>query len=179
MVGDGDFAFSSRLATTGTYTVTATTIDSEAELEARYPDTFPRHRAAVTQRGGTCLYGVDARQLGVGADAPYSEFRRAPFDRLVWHNPYTETAALQTHKALAARKVHKRLVADFLSCAPAVLKPGGVLVVSINPSESALVGEAFLLKAAIDAGFVLAESYPFDVKREHEYVLRYGGGCTR
>ena len=52
-------------------------------------------------------------------------FRAAPFHRLVWHNPYTDTAAPQTHRSLAARKVHKRLVADFVACAPAVLLPGG------------------------------------------------------
>jgi hypothetical protein len=172
VLGDGDFAFSARLASAGLFFVTATTVESEADLEARYPDSFPKHRAQVNTCGGRCLFGVDARELG-SSTAPYVHFSES-FDRLVWHNPYTEGADLQTHRSLAAKRVHKSLVKDFLGCASAVLRKGGTLVVSINPSQSALVGEDFLLAAARKGGFALLQCYPFDTKREHEYHVRYG-----
>ena len=91
VLGDGDFAFSSRLAAAGTYAVTATTIDSEAELEKRYPDTFPTHRRRVVEKGGTCAYGVDARQLRAGTDAPYTEQGPRP---LSIHPVHTESRLL-------------------------------------------------------------------------------------
>ena len=104
VLGDGDFAFSARLASAGLFFVTATTVESEADLEARYPDSFPKHRAQVNTCGGRCLFGVDARELG-SSTAPYVHFSES-FDRLVWHNPYTEGADLQTHRSLAAKRVH-------------------------------------------------------------------------
>jgi hypothetical protein len=171
VLGDGDFAFSARFSNAGHFDVTATTVEAEADLEARYPDTFPRHREQVVQKGGRCLFGIDALKLD-STHAPYCDFRGA-FMRVIWHNPYTAGAELQTHRTLVAQKVHKHLVADFMACAPAVLSPGGTLVVSINPS-SALVGEEFLLACASGSGFALLRSYPFEQKREHEFVLRYG-----
>ena len=55
-------------------TVTATTIDLEDELEARYPRTFQKHKRAIESKGGSCFFGVDARLLAANA-TPYKDFR--------------------------------------------------------------------------------------------------------
>lgn len=171
VLGDGDFAFSARLAASGKFIVTATTVESEAVLEQRYPVTFPKHRAAVVQHSGSCLFQIDATCLTRLAP-PYTQLRSS-FDRVIWNNPYAEAAEPKSHRALNAKKIHKKLVSDFLRCAPAVLRPGGTLVLSIDPA-SVILGGDFLLATAAARGFVLVKEYPFDAKHEHEYVLRYG-----
>ena len=171
VLGDGDFAFSARLAGTGKFIVTATTVETEAVLEARYPVSFDQHRAAVVQQRGQCMFGIDATRLA-SRDPPYSHFARQ-YDRVIWNNPYAEAAEPKSHRAIKAKKVHKQLVKEFLHCAPAVLDASGTLVISISPS-SAILGADYLLKSAAAAGFELHKDYPFDTKHEHEYVLRYG-----
>ena len=171
VLGDGDFAFSARLAGSGKFIVTATTVEAEAVLEQRYTATFPKHRAAVLQHSGCCFFEIDATCLDSPAP-PYTQLRSS-FDRVIWNNPYAEAAAPKSHRALNAKKIHKKLVADFLRCAPAVLRPGGTLVLSIDPA-SVILGADFLLASAAATGFELVKEYPFDAKQEHEYVLRYG-----
>jgi len=180
VLGDGDFAFSARLASTRRFsTVTASTIDSERDLESRYPETFPVHRQLILAQGGRCIYELDARRLG-DTVPPYISLHGA-FDSVCWHNPYTAVAEQGSHRALAARKAHKKLLRNFLACAPAVLRPGSAatLVLSINPSTR-LIGADFLLPAASASGFRLHREYPFERGgREHEYILRYGDDRDR
>jgi hypothetical protein len=171
VLGDGDFSYSARLSGLGNVIVTATTIELEAELEKRYPTTFLNHRQKVKQHGGQCLFGIDARKLNCDG-MPYVQFRGS-FDMVVWHNPYTDGAELRSHRTLVARKVHKRLVADFIAAAPAVLWDDGLLVISINPTSN-LIGETFLLDHSLQSGFVRLRDYPFEENRAHQYVLRYG-----
>ncbi len=174
VLGDGDFAFSARAATL--FDVTATTIDTEAELQQRYPETFARHRAMLASMNARCLFNIDATKLSSSTEARYIELRgaraEAGYDRVVWNNPYVGGEP-GTHRALAARKVHRKVVANFVSCVPSVLRQGGTLVISINPA-SPLVGASFLCENAARSGFTLLREYDFLDKPEHEYVLRFG-----
>jgi len=176
VLGDGDFSFSARLAASKKFTVTATTVETESELESRYPVVFLKNNNEIYHHGGCCIFGVDATKLDT-SEEPYSGFA-GKFDRLVWNNPYAEAAEAKSHRTLMAKKIHKKLVTDFLRCAPTVLCRSGKLVLSINPLSD-IMGEEFLLRHAAASGFVLCSQYPFDSKREHEYVLRYGDDRDR
>ena len=111
VLGDGDFAYSAREAAAKLWVVTATTIDTEVELQNRYPATFGRHRDAVVRHGGSCAYEVDATQL----DTPRYKNLWDAFDRVLWHNPYTAAASMGTHQDLQAAKVHRNLVSSVIT----------------------------------------------------------------
>jgi len=178
VLGDGDFAYSARLAAAGQVDVTATTIDAETELVRRYPTTFPAHKQMVEAAARCrCVFEVDARHLDHPTSPQSASVRAcAPYDRLVWNNPYAEAEQSRgggVHRALLARKVHKKLLVDFLQCAPCVLGAGAQLVISINPA-SKVIGEDFLRKQAVAAGFTYLSDHAFLDKREHQYILRFG-----
>jgi hypothetical protein len=178
VLGDGDFAYSARLAAARQVDVTATTIDSETELVRRYPTTFPAHKQMVEAACGCrCVFEVDARHLDHPTSPQFASVRAcAPYDRLVWNNPYAEAEQSRgggVHRALLARKVHKKLLVDFLRCAPCVLGAGAQLEISINPA-SKVIGEDFLRKQTHAAGFTYLCDHAFLDKREHQYILRFG-----
>lgn len=108
VLGDGDFAYSAREAAAKMWMVTATTIDTEVELQNRYPTTFGRHRDAVARHGGRCAYEVDATQL----DTPRYKKLWNTFDRVLWHNPYAAAASSGTHQELQAARAHRKLVSS-------------------------------------------------------------------
>ena len=86
-----------------------------------------------------------------------------------------DAAPLQAHRAVAAQKAHKRLVDSYLKSAQSCLRDGGRIVISINPNPAGkIIGEAYLLKTAAAAGLEKVRDFPFEDKREHEYVVRYG-----
>ena len=178
VLGDGDFAYSARLAAARQVDVTATTIDAETELVRRYPTTFPTHKQMVEAACGCrCVFEVDARHLDHPTSPQMASVRAcAPYDRLVWNNPYAEAEQSRgggVHRALLARKVHKKLLVDFLRCAPCILGAGAQLEISINPA-SKVIGEDFLRKQAHVAGFRYQSDHAFLDKREHQYILRFG-----
>ena len=178
VLGDGDFAYSARLAAARQVDVTATTIDSETELVWRYPTTFPAHKQMVEAACGCrCVFEVDARHLDHPTSPQSASVRAcAPYDRLVWNNPYAEAEQSRgggVHRALLARKVHKKLLVDFLRCAPCVLGAGAQLEISINPA-SKVIGEDFLRRQTHVAGFTYLSDHAFLDKREHQYILRFG-----
>jgi len=175
VLGDGDFAFSARLAAAGTHAVTATTIETEDEVVARYPMTFPSHRRAILQHGGVCVFSVDATRLE-GRLLTHAGMERR-FTRVVFNNPYTAGVEKGTHRAHKAAKTHQKLVRDFIVGVHHVLcdGPDSRVVVSLNPSPLATVGASILLRAAALAGLHLLREYPFsEGGRTHQYVLRFG-----
>ena len=114
-MGEGDLSFAAALAVLeGGANLTASTLDTTDELEAKYPAVQER-LAALRAAGATIAPGVDATTMASHAAID------PPYDRVVYNFPYAHV----TKFAKDHLEQNRRLLRLFFAEAAKLLKPGG------------------------------------------------------
>ena len=115
LVGEGDLSFAAALAALGGgANLTASTLDTADELEAKYPAVQER-LAALRAAGATIAPGVDATTMASHAAID------PPYDHVVYNFPYAHV----TKFAKDHLEQNRRLLRLFFAEAAKLLKPGG------------------------------------------------------
>lgn len=177
VLGDGDFSFSRALATqnsrngtvkaAGTH-ITATSLDSKKEVEAKYRGAKSNLEALMQVQRGVHVkvcHGIDATNLSVlvhsGAGKRKVKVKR--FDTIVWNFPYPPAIGTSDSTAGAA------LMRDFFASVGEVVKDRGEVRIVLatkqggSSREAAATRRAWDIDAiAADAGFELIEVFPFE-----------------
>lgn len=127
-VGEGDFAFSEGLVAArqrlGPVDLVATSLDSEEEVIACYAGAAAR-LARLREAGAELHFGVDASCLSI------SLFAGQPFDRVVFNFPLLPARTNSSRSAGVDMIIaNRRLLVSFLDGATALLKPGGLVVIT-------------------------------------------------
>lgn len=131
LVGEGDFSFARALVDEGLVAeATCTSLDTEEELRAKYPSTITENLALLhDDHRAEVLHGVDGTTMHTSKPL---KNRRGTYDRVVFNFPH-----LGNSVADQARNIlqHQKLVVGFFEAARAMLKPGGVIVLTLFDSE--------------------------------------------
>ena len=122
VVGDGDMSFSwglvQHVGGSGS-SIIASTLDSRAGMEHKYPDKAARNRARLLAAGCSVLHGVDATKLQLR-----KEFEAVRFDRIVFNFPHSGQQRVHVNRAMLSGFFH--------SAARCVEQQGGQVHVTIK-----------------------------------------------
>eukprot|EP00457_Paulinella_chromatophora_P006850 gb/GEZN01006870.1/.p1 GENE.gb/GEZN01006870.1/~~gb/GEZN01006870.1/.p1 ORF type:complete len:367 (-),score=26.77 gb/GEZN01006870.1/:382-1482(-) len=153
VVGDGDFSFSESLMDMvgRDVRITATGLDTEAEVLVKYPSAAG-HIRAVRSKGGRVEHGVDATAL-------HAIFPKERFDLVIFNFP---------HSGQQRVHVNRVLLRDFFSSAARLFVSEGQvnLTLKCKPPYS----EWQMDEAATSAGFRRQAALYFDVKAFTHYA---------
>ena len=177
LVGEGDLSFALALLRSGAVPprgLVASTLDSEAELRRLYAPWVARTLADLARLGAATAHGIDATRLAEAATRARVDPAGAGFDLVVWNHPHAGFPGVRRGPGFENderwQASHRALVGGFLRGAPAVLRPGGRVVVSskIGPPFGAWgipeMGRAAGLRLAAEAPFPKA-AFPTFVNR--------------
>ncbi|GLJ08324.1 hypothetical protein SUGI_0086500 [Cryptomeria japonica] len=168
LVGEGDFSFSSALATAfgNAEDMVATSLDSAEKVLSEYKTA----RSSISNlifRGAWVLAGVDATRLD-----QLVELRGKLFDRIVYNFPHAGFYGMEDDNRVI--KKHSDLVSRFFESAKMLLSKFGEIHVTHKKGSPYdkwnLVGEA------VNCGLFLSESVDFKREDYPGYINKRGDG---
>ena len=163
LVGEGDLSFAAALAALGGgANLTASTLDTADELEAKYPAVQER-LAALRAAGATIAPGVDATTMASHASM------NPPYDRVVYNFPYAHV----TKFAKDHLEQNRRLLRLFFAEAAKLLKPGGEVHVRNKLTEPY---RSWDLHSLLPGSLRFVGAAPFDPGRFPGYECRSNWG---
>ncbi|XP_048497839.1 uncharacterized protein At4g26485-like [Beta vulgaris subsp. vulgaris] len=166
LVGEGDFSFSSCLAVAfGTsHNIIATSLNSEDFLINNYAE-FLTNKAMLETRGSMVLHEVDARIM-----VKHPIIGSMVFDRIIYNFPH----AGQFGMTDAERRLHKKLVRDFLRNAKKMIGEDGEI--HITSKSNGFFLEWNIPKIGNDQGLNLLQEVNFVRSDYPGYNTKYGFG---
>ena len=163
LVGEGDLSFAAALAALiGGANLTASTLDTADELEAKYPAVQER-LAALRAAGATIAPGVDATSMASHAAID------PPYDRVVYNFPYAHV----TKFAKDHLEQNRLLLRLFFAEAAKLLKPGGEVHVRNKLTEPY---RSWDLHSLLPESLRFVGAAPFDPGRFPGYECRSNWG---
>ena len=182
LVGEGDFSFTEALSDQlPSGQITASALDTEAELLQKYPAEIGARLARLRARGVVLRLGVDATTVELhhlvdGADdaAPAAgPMARKKFDRVVYNFPYAHV----TKFCKEFREANLHLLRGFFARSAAMLADGGEVHVR-NKTSQPYCG--WNLQALLPPTLEAVGDAPFDPARFPGYANKSNwGGAAR
>ena len=164
LVGEGDLSFAAALADLlGSSHITASTLDTAEELDAKYPD-VQRRLARLRAAGAAVAPGVDATAMASHAAL------EPPYDRVVYNFPYAHV----TKFAKDHREVNRKLLRQFFAEAARLLRPGGEVHVRNKLTEPY---RSWDLRSLLPDALQFVGAAPFDPSRFPGYECRSNWGA--
>ena len=181
LVGEGDLSFALALLRSGAVPprgLVASTLDSEAELRRLYAPWVARTLADLAKLGAATAHEVDATRLSEASTRSRVDPAGAGFDLVVWNHPHAGFPGVRRGPGFENderwQASHRALVGGFLRGAPAVLRPGGRVVVSSKSGPP--FGAWGIPEMGRAAGLRLASEAPFPRAAFPTFVNRRGVG---
>ncbi|XP_062086779.1 heavy metal-associated isoprenylated plant protein 41-like [Humulus lupulus] len=168
IVGDGDFSFSSSLATSfsSAFNIVATSLDSYDVVVKKYKKARS-HLEHLTNLGASCLHGVNATMMKI-----YSELRMRKFDRIIFNFPHAGFGAREDDTRLIHK--HRCLVHGFFFNARSMLRPNGEI--HVNHKTTPPFSWWNLEELAAYNSLSLMECVEFNIKDYPGYNNKRGDG---
>ena len=167
LVGEGDFSFAASLAELlgSAHNLTASALDTAAQLAAKYPD-IQRRLSALRSRGASIAPGVDATTMVHGAWTG-----ERPFDRVVYNFPYAHVTKFSKDHLAANQELLRR----FYARAAQLLRPGGEVHLRNKMTEPY---RSWDLASLLPASLTFVGVAPFDARRFPGYANRSNWGTS-
>lgn len=166
LVGEGDFSFAHSLVELlgSAHNLTASALDTAAQLAAKYPD-IQQRLAALRSRGASIAPGVDATTMAHGAWTGNKSF-----DRVVYNFPYAHVTKFSKDHLVANQELLRR----FYACAAQLLRPGGEVHLRNKLNEPY---RSWDLASLLPASLTFVGAAPFDARRFPGYANRSNWGA--
>lgn len=131
LVGEGDFSFAcSILKNKLIKKVTATCLDTEAEVREKYPNSAPENLTWLAESGAEVLFEIDGTNLHT--TKPFSS-QLGKFDSIIFNFPHCGNSIKDQHRNVLQ---HQKLMIAFFESAKRLIKPkGGRIVVTLFEGE--------------------------------------------
>lgn len=129
LIGEGDFSFAASLVKHHACTnITATTLESEEGLLAKYPQAA-EHLETLRLRSQTVLFSIDATKLGLPHTAGQASLRKSSaFNVVAFNFPHIGGKSTDVNRQVRS---NQELVVKFLEGAQRVSAPSAAIVVTI------------------------------------------------
>lgn len=128
LIGEGDFSFAHSLLTHHACTsITATTLESQADLAAKHPQASA-YIASLEAEDHRVLYSIDATKLGSPHGGGGNALKKMLCDRIIFNFPHTGGLTKDINRQVRA---NQELLVKFLSCAKPLLADGGAIIVTV------------------------------------------------
>lgn len=131
LVGEGDFSFAcSILKNKLIKQVSATCLDTEAQVREKYPNSAPDNLTWLAECGAEVLFEVDGTKLHT--TKPFSS-QLGKFDSIIFNFPHCGNSIKDQHRNILQ---HQKLMVAFFESAKKLIKPkGGRIVVTLFEGE--------------------------------------------
>jgi 25S rRNA (uracil2634-N3)-methyltransferase len=131
LVGEGDFSFAcSILKNKLINKVTATCLDTEAEVKEKYPNSAPDNLSWLAENGAEVLFEIDGTKLH--NTKPFSS-QLGTFDSIIFNFPHCGNSIKDQHRNILQ---HQKLMVAFFESSRKLIKPrGGRIVVTLFEGE--------------------------------------------
>jgi 25S rRNA (uracil2634-N3)-methyltransferase len=153
LIGEGDLSFAKSIVEQHScYEVTATCLDSKAELFEKYKPQAEEHVQFLEDEGQTVLYGVDATKLG-----SIKALRKAgQYARILFNFPHVGGKSKDVNRQV---RFNQELLVKFFTSAVPLLEPSGTIVVTLFEGEPYTLWNVRDL--ARHSGLVVQRSFKF------------------
>ncbi|KAA8914219.1 hypothetical protein TRICI_002976 [Trichomonascus ciferrii] len=131
LVGEGDFSFAcSILKNNLIKKITATCLDTEAEVKEKYPNSAPDNLSWLAENGAEVLFEIDGTKLH--STKPFNS-ELGTFDSIIFNFPHCGNSIKDQHRNILQ---HQKLMVAFFESARKLIKPrGGRIVVTLFEGE--------------------------------------------
>ena len=184
LVGEGDLSFAEALcdqlsagASGGKSRITATALDTEAELSKKYPAGIADRLARLRARGVAVTLGVDATTMTLQTVSPpppqsHDGAAAESFDRIVYNFPYAHV----TKFSKEFRAANLGLLRQFFARAATMLTAGGEVHVRNKTTEPY---RGWDLQSLLPSALTPVGDAPFDAARFPGYgnASNWGGAA--
>lgn len=129
LVGEGDFSFSKSIVSHhGCCDVTATCLDTQAELFEKYEPQAEEHITYLKDEGQTILYGLDATKLNAT-----KALKGRRFERIIFNFPHVGGKSKDVNRQV---RFNQELLVKFFESAKNLLVPSeGTIIVTLFEGE--------------------------------------------
>lgn len=129
LIGEGDFSFAKSIVEShGCYNVTATCLDSQAELFHKYDPHAEQNVQYLQGEGQVVMCDIDATKMGQNKKLKDLE----GFDRILFNFPHVGGKSKDVNRQV---RFNQELLVKFFRAAEALLAPQGTIIVTLFEGE--------------------------------------------